>query len=177
MIPVSTFPRLSALLAFAMLAACGSLKQDIAELAPQVNGLGAQLRSPNSAATGAVYVYDFRDGIQVLLSINNLYPGQYTIAFHEVGNCRSPNLFSAGPPWAPPGWTKPPGELLPTFLANMDGNQNGYVAFVPGVHVDRPPSVLGKSVVIHAGKNVDQAFPGQPNNRMACGVLEPNQSF
>jgi len=172
---MSTFPRASALLVIATLAACGSVKQDIFDLAPQVGGLTAQLRSPSSAATGAVHVYDYRDGIQVQLSINNLYPGQYTIAFHEVGNCRSPNLFSAGPPWAPPGWTKPPGELLPTFLANNDGNQNGYIAYVPGVHTDRPPSVLGKSVVIHAGKSVNQAFPGQPNNRMACGVLSPNE--
>jgi len=170
-----TVPRLSAALSLAALSACGSLKGDIFDLAPQVNGLGAQLRSPTSAVAGAVYVYDYRDGIQVILSINNLYPGQYSIAFHEVGNCTSPNLFSAGPPWAPPGWTKPPGELMPTFLANNYGNQNGYVAFVQGVHTDRPPSVLGKSVVIHAGKTVDQAFPGQPSNRMACGVLQPNE--
>jgi len=176
MYAMSTFPRGSTLLVVATLAACSSVKQDITDFAPEVGGLNAQLRSPTSAATGAVHVYDFRDGIQVQLSINNLFPGQYVIAFHE-GNCRSPNLFSAGPPWAPPGWTKPAGELMPTFLANNDGNQTGYVAYVPGVHTDRPPSVLGKSVVIHAGKSVDQAFPGQPNNRMACGVLEPNQPF
>ena len=30
----------------------------------------------------------------------------------------------------------------------------------------------GRSVVIHWGDRVGEAFPGQPNNRMACGVLE-----
>jgi len=144
---------------------------------PTVTGLGAQLRSPSSAATGVVRIYDYRDGVQVQLSINNLLPGAYRIAIHENGNCRSPNLFSAGPAWAPPGATKPAGDLLPAFTANNEGNENSYVAFIKGVATDGPQSLRGKSVVIHYGNLVGEAFPGQPNNRMACGVLEPNDPF
>jgi Cu/Zn superoxide dismutase len=150
------------------------MKQGVDAMFPQGAGLVAQLRSPSSAATGTVHIYEFRDGIQVQLTINNLYPGEYQIAFHERGNCSSPNLFSAGAPWAPPGWTKPPAQLLPAFLANNEGNQNGYVAFVRDVKLE---ALIGRSIVVHWGRSVSEAFPGQPNNRMACGVIEPGHEI
>lgn len=158
---------------------CGSSsssRQGLESFLPQVDGLTAQLRSSSSAATGVVHVFDRKDGIQVQLAISNLMPGVHRIAFHETPNCRSPNLFSAGKAWAPPSFTGNPGELLPAFIANQEGNENGYVAFVKGVSVDGPLSIRGKSIVIHWGNIVGEAFPGQPNNRMACGVFESNRS-
>jgi Cu/Zn superoxide dismutase len=171
---MKTFVPVGAFIASLLLAACGGTNKEGLTMFPQVAGLGAQLRSPSSAATGVVRIYDYRDGVQVQLSVNNLFPGLYRIAIHEKGNCSSPNLFSAGPPWAPAGFDKPPGELLPGFLANPEGNQNSYVAYIKGVTTDGPQALRGKSVVIHYGNSVDQAFPGQPNNRMACGVLQAN---
>jgi Cu/Zn superoxide dismutase len=158
--------------ALASLASCASKQSDPAALRARVGGLVAHLRSPSSAVTGSVRVYDSRDGVQVQLAVNNLFPGQYRIAFHETPNCRSPNLFSAGLPWAPPGSAKPAADLLPGFLANNEGSQSAYVAYVPSLHIDREPSLLGRSVVIHWGTSVNEAFPGQPNNRLACGVFE-----
>ena len=143
----------------------------------RVGGLVAQLRSPGSAATGVVRVYDYRDGVQMQVAVDNLIPGRYRVAFHETGNCRSANLFSAGPAWAPPDSGKSAADLLPPLYTNSEGNQNGYVAYVPGLHTERPPSLRGRSVVIHWGTNVNEAFPGQPNNRIACGVLEWTESI
>jgi len=97
----------AAILAAMALAGCQSMYQRQAQ-----GGLVAHLRGTGSAATGAVYIFDARDGVQVQLTLANLLPGTYRIALHE-GNCRSSNFYSAGPAWAPPGWTKPPGELLP----------------------------------------------------------------
>lgn len=159
-------------IALALLTSCASTKGDAGAQSARVGGLVANLRSSSSAVTGSVRAYEYRDGVQVQLAVYNLYPGQYRIAFHETPNCRSPNLFSAGPPWAPPGAAKPAADLLPGFLANNDGSQTGYVVYVPGVHVDREPSLRNRSVVIHWGTSVGEAFPGQPNNRMACGVFE-----
>jgi Cu/Zn superoxide dismutase len=157
-------------------AGCGSSspssREGLNALLPQVDGVTAQLRSPSSAATGVVHIFDYKDGIQVQLAIDNLRPGAHRIAFHENPNCRSPNLFSAGRAWAPPSFTGNPGELLPGFIANQGGNENGYVAFVKGVSVDGPVSIRGRSVVIHYGNLVGEAYPGQPNNRMACGVFD-----
>ena len=156
----------------ASLSSCSSGRSDSDALRARVGGFVAQLRSPNSAATGSVRVYDYRDGVQLQLSVNNLYPGQYRIALHETANCRSPNLFSAGPPWAPPGSAKPAADLLPGFLANNEGSQTSYVAYIAGLHTDQEPSLRGRSVVIHWGTSVGQAMPGEPNNRIACGVFE-----
>jgi Cu/Zn superoxide dismutase len=166
--------RAPVVVAIAVLAAgCASIKQEMNAMMPDDPGLVARLRSPSSAATGTVRVVDFRGGATVQLTITNLIPGSYRIALHANGNCSSPNLFSAGPPWAPPGSDKPAADLLPGFLADQEGSQNGYVAFVPGMHADGPNSPQGRSVVIHWGNWVTEAFPGQPNNRVACGVLQP----
>jgi Cu/Zn superoxide dismutase len=159
-------------IALASLASCASTKGDAGGQSARVGGLVANLRSSTSAVTGSVRAYEYRDGVQVQIAVYNLYPGQYRVAFHETPNCRSPNLISAGPPWAPPGAAKPAADLLPGFTANNDGSQTGYVVYVPGLHVDREPSLRGRSVVIHRGTSVGEAFPGQPNNRMACGVFE-----
>lgn len=161
----------AAILAAVAVAGCQSMHERQAQ-----GGLVAHLRGMGSAATGAVYIFDARDGVQVQLSLANLLPGTYRIALHE-GNCKSPNFFSAGPAWAPPGWTKPPGELLPSFWANMEMNVNNYVAYVSGVRTEGPLSLRGRSVVLHYGEKITDAFPGQPNNRMACGVLEPAESL
>lgn len=155
-----------------------STKQEIGSMFPDSPGLVARLRSPSSAATGSVRIVDYRDGVTVQMAVSNLIPGQYRIALHENGNCSSSNLFSAGPAWAPPESGKSPDDLLPGFLANEEGAQNGYVAFIKGVHTDGPGSSLrGRSVVIHWGSRVGEAFPGQPNNRVACGVFGTAQQL
>ncbi len=64
------------------------------------------------------------------------------------------------------------GDLLPPFVTNSEGTEASFVAFIAGVRVDGPTSIRGRSVVLHWGSSVDDAFPGQPNNRLSCGVLE-----
>lgn len=166
----------SAALAALLLGGCSSsTSKEAGPIFAESPGLVARLRSPSSAATGTVHIVDYRDGVTVQLVISNLIPGQYRVALHEKGNCSSTNLFSAGPAWAPPGMD--PDTLLPGFLANNDGNQNGYVASIKGVSTDGPNSLRGRSVVIHWGSRIGEAFPGQPNNRIACGVLDTTHSL
>ena len=62
----------------ALIAGCSaSMKEEIELARCPAAGLVAQLRSPTSAVTGSVRIVDFRDGVQVQLSVNNLYPGPY----------------------------------------------------------------------------------------------------
>src|SRR5258708_27837604 len=98
---MKTFVHMAAIAASLLVAGCSGMNREGERIFPQVSGLGAQLRSPSSAATGVVRIYDYRDGVQVQLSIDNLRPGVYRIAIHETGNCSSHNLFSAGTAWAP----------------------------------------------------------------------------
>lgn len=151
------------------LAGCQSMKET---MVLRGGGLVAQLGGSGSAATGVVHVFNYRDGVVVQLAVANLLPGSYRIALHNGTNCKSPNLFSAGAAWAPPGSAKSPGELLPQLIADQDGTANSYVAYISGVRTEGPLSLRGRLVVIHYGNKISDAFPGQPNNRIACGVLD-----
>ena len=161
-----------AVLAFAALAAgCSSTKEPAYE--PSV-GLNARMVGSGSTASGSFRVYDSKDGagVNVQLTLINSLPGTYLITLHERGNCRSSNLFSAGPAWAPPGSGKTPENLLPTYSTDTEGDIHNYGAYIRGAHVDGPDGLVGKVVVVQFGRGVSDAEPGLPNKRMACGVLE-----
>lgn len=123
-----------------------------------------------SAVFGKIRVIDRGDGASVLMSLMNVPPGDYRVAFTERPNCTSPNGFSAGAPWAPPG--KDAYSLIPVLSANADANHVETSVRVPAVHTKGANGVEGRSVVVFAGRKVTDAQPGVPNERMACGVFE-----
>ena len=168
--------RLALPLACAALVACSSIKTNVAPPSsyvevepPKPQGQQAYLRSIGSAVTGKVRVIDRGDGATVLVSMINLPPGQYRIAFHERPNCSSPNGFSAGTQWAPAG--RDARDIAPIFSTNADGTAEASV-HVRGLHATGPEGVEGRSVVIYTGVRVTDAQPDVPNNRVACGIFE-----
>jgi Cu-Zn family superoxide dismutase len=125
-----------------------------------------------SAVFGKVRVIDRGAGAAVLVSMMNMPPGDYRVAFHETPNCTSPNGFSAGPAWAPAG--RKPEELTPVEHVNTE-NRVEMEFRVAGLRASGPNGVAGRSVVIHAGRRVGEARPDVPNERIACGVFEAVQ--
>ena len=130
-----------------------------------------------SAAQGTLKMVDRNGSLAVVGAINNLVPGVYRIAIHERGNCSSRNGFSAGRPWAPPGFPRPAGEMLPEVMIGSNGN--GVLSTtLRGVTLAAPDGVEGRSVVVHSGARVDDnVVPGVPNRLVLCGVLGPVRSF
>ena len=123
-----------------------------------------------SAVFGKIRVIDRGDRAAVLVSMMNVPPGDYRVAFHEVPNCTSPNGFSAGPAWAPAG--RKPDDLTPVEHVNSENHVE--VEFrVAGLRASGPDGVAGRSVVVHAGRGIGDARAGVPNERIACGVFEP----
>lgn len=159
----------TAALATALVGCAGTKDADKEGSGP---GLEARLVSPTSSAAGVVRLFDSRDGVSLQMQLVNVPMGTYRVALHEKGNCRSPNLFSAGPAWAPPESGRTAAQLLPPVIISTDGDAPPYVAFIPGVRTDGPRSLRGRVVVVYFGAQITDAFPGQPNNRMACGVFE-----
>ena len=104
----------------------------------------------------------------MVVQLQDVTPGPYRIAIHTTGNCSSPNGFSAGPPWAPPGG-------VPQVDAGAAGN-TGWLTMTASLdrrRSRRPRWNLGKAVVVHrASAGSLDAQPGLPNNRIACGVIE-----
>ena len=157
-------------LAALLLAACAGPDPKSPAAADQVGNLEARLRGIGSAATGNVVVVDNGNGVTLTLDGANLRQGPYRLAFHANPVCNSPRGESAGPVWGPPDSQVAPGELIPVVYVGM-GETAQFSAHIPGVHVDRQPSLRGRSVVLHAGPFVDSPLPGSSNNYIACGVF------
>jgi len=122
-----------------------------------------------SAIFGKIRVIDRGDGASVLVSMMNVPPGAYRIAFNETPNCSSPNGFSAGAPWAPAGADAR--KLIPVQRVNAEDRVELSLR-VPALKTRGPNGVAGHSVVIYSGLEVTDAKPDVPNERMACGVFE-----
>ena len=123
-----------------------------------------------SSLTGATILSAYDGGVRMQVNFNGRAPGQYRVMIHATGNCSSPNGFSAGPPWAPPG--VPLKEEGFPILKNDDSAS--FVVRLAGYRIDGPDGVLGRSVVVHDGALGSLAAePGVPNNRIACGVIGP----
>ncbi|HVO88667.1 MAG TPA: hypothetical protein VMV45_09000 [Casimicrobiaceae bacterium] len=154
--------------AAALLVAACSNNRAFEEAPPPANlGIEAPLRPLGSGISGKVRVVDRGDGVAVLVSIANVGQGTFRVAFHENGNCSSPNAFSAGPLWSPPGSSVDPRRMIPPLQSNTERNTEAQV-HVAGV---RSVDLMGRSVLIYDGSSIPELRPGVPNNVLACGVF------
>jgi Cu-Zn family superoxide dismutase len=123
-----------------------------------------------SSLAGAAILGAYDGGVRLQVNFNGRGPGRYRVMIHATGNCSSPNGFSAGPPWAPPG--VPLAEQGYPILKNDDSAS--FVVRLPGYRLEGPDGVVGRSVVVHDGvRGSLLAEPGVPNDRIACGVIGP----
>ena len=162
---------LATVLGALVLSACAGKDPTSPAAADQIGNLQAPLRGVGSAATGKIVVVDTTAGIVLTLDVVNLVQGAHRLAFHANPICNSVGGEAAGPLWGPPNATVPLGELIPVAYAGQEGSIS-FTARIPGVHIDRQPSLRGHSIVLHQGPFVDSPMPGMPNNYVACGVFE-----
>jgi Cu-Zn family superoxide dismutase len=121
-----------------------------------------------SSLTGAAVLHAYDGGVQMKVNFNGRGPGQYRVMIHATGNCSSPNGFSAGPPWAPPG--VPLKEEGYPIQKNDDSASS--VVRLAGYSLTGDNGVVGRSVVVHdTGRGTIVALPGVPNDRIGCGVI------
>jgi len=148
-----------------VLAACASQDPKAAPTMAE-----AKFRPLGSTLTGATILAAYDGGVRMQVNFNGEAPGEYRVMIHANGNCSSPNGFSAGPPWAPPGVSvKEEG-----YPIHKNDDSASFVVRLAGYRIDGPDGVLGRSVVIHSGAVGSlAAAPGLPNNRIACGVIGP----
>lgn len=157
----------------ALVAGCESTKDPAAPKAAKAEVTVAEARLQpigGSSLTGAAILHPYDGGVQMKVNFNGRGPGQYRVMIHATGNCSSPNGFSAGPPWAPPG--VPLAEEGYPILKNDDSAS--YVVRLAGYQFTGPNGVIGRSVVVHdGGRGTIVAQPDVPNDRIACGVIGP----
>lgn len=131
-------------------------------------------QSGGSAAKGVIRFSSSTGGLTTSIYVYSLGPGDYRMVIHTTGNCSSPNLFSAGPPWVAPGAA---GPTVIEFAIGDDGGAS-LVRGVGGLTINGSAGVAGRAVVIHEGRTGTlETEPGRPNNRVACGVIGPVTSL
>jgi Cu/Zn superoxide dismutase len=139
----------------------------------EVPGVEARLKDMRSGVSGTVYVRESGDLLVVRVVMQTDRSGTYRVVFHDNPNCSSPNAFSAGAPWSPPGAAAPPGRLVPAAYAGTDGNVN-LVARIRGV---RMGDLEKRSVLVFQGDDTTPPKPDVPNNVVACGVFTRSTSL
>jgi superoxide dismutase, Cu-Zn family len=162
---------LVALLALAA-AGCQTLEDAGTELFPEGDSMEAVMAPiGGSAVSGSVVIGPTKSGVAMRIYLTGMPLLSYRVVIHTNGNCSSPNGFSAGPPLKLPGAADHVlAGVVPAYP--IKDNALTLVLRVPGIHLEGPNGIAGRSVVIHAPDDGSlEAQPGVPNNRVACGVI------
>ena len=171
----------AALAAALLLAACGSMPsldprrwfgrdETPKPAAREVPGVDAPLRALGSSLTGTVRVRESGELLIVMVSVSGLKPGgTYRVVFHENGNCSSPNGFSAGAQWTPPGTRDAATRVVPLLHASTEGTAL-LTARLRGLRMGEG-GMTNRGVLVYEGTEAETPRPSVPNNVVACGAF------
>lgn len=131
-----------------------------------------------STVRGTVTFREDAGKVRVVAHITGLTPGEHGFHLHENGDCSLKDAMSAGghfnPTGMPHGGPDTPRRHVGD-LGNVTANQEGVAHYerVDGVlSLTGPNSILGKSVIVHAGPDDFVTQPsGNSGARLACGVI------
>lgn len=139
-------------------------------------GVEAPLRALGSSMTGTVRVRESGELMIVMVTASGLKPGgTYRVVFHENGNCSSPNGFSAGPQWTPPGTRDAATRVVPPVHASTEGT-GLLTARLRGVRMG-DGGMVNRGVLVYEGTDAETPKPGVPNNVVACGAFVKSTSL
>jgi len=133
--------------------------------------IGARLQPiAGGVGHGLVTFRPYDGGLTVVADVGGFSGGPYRFVIHTTPVCTSPNGFSAGPPFLLPGTGAP--VVIPAVIFHQ--GTATFTTRVPGIALNGPAGVEGKSLVLHASESGSlDAQPGVPNDRVACGVIGP----
>lgn len=163
-----------------------SVSQGVSAECPFYTAPGAQavLRSPEGQEVGVVLFRKAADGVEIMVNIAGMEPGEHALHIHEKGSCIAPYFKSAGGHFNPydtkHGFLNPQGPHagdLPNFTVNESGKASfSIISNRLTLDKGRPNSLFkdgGTSVVIHQNPDDYITDPaGGGGARIACGVIE-----
>jgi Cu-Zn family superoxide dismutase len=131
--------------------------------------------------TGTVTFTERGGRVHVEAEITGLAEGLHGFHIHEHGDCSAPDASSAGSHWNPLGHDHggpdaAAGKRHVGDLGNIRAGSDGKATYdrIDGVlSLEGDASILGKSVIVHAGEDDLATQPtGNAGGRLACGVIE-----
>jgi Cu-Zn family superoxide dismutase len=133
-----------------------------------------------NSTSGTVMLMSMAGGVHFSGVISGLTPGPHGVHIHEIGDCSAPDGSSAGGHFNPNSANHGAPNTIPhhagdlgNIVAGADGRAELNVhasdlTLGPGAN-----SVLGKSIIIHAGADDFKTQPtGNSGARVACAVLQ-----
>lgn len=124
---------------------------------------------------GAIILMQTKDGVRVRGTVRGLKPGMHGFHIHQYGDLRSSDGKSAGGHFAPQGHrhgAPDDPEHHAGDLGNIVADSNGVARVDKLAKGLKLQSVLGRSIVVHAGADDLKSQPsGNAGPRAALGVI------
>jgi superoxide dismutase, Cu-Zn family len=127
---------------------------------------------------GIVTFTQFQNGIKIVADIEGLTPGKHGFHIHEYGDCSAGDGSSAGGHFNPEGKQHGMAASANSHmgdLGNIEADSSGKAHLEltdPMMTLSGPNSIIGRSVVVHAGFDDMTTQPtGNSGARVACGVI------
>jgi len=149
--------------------------------APPAKKIEATLQPKSkSKVTGTATLTETTNGVNVVLVIENLTPGDHGAHVHEKGDCSAEDASSAGghfnpashPHALPSGTPRHLGDLG-NITADKDGKAKlEFIAVGANLKDSDPNSFVGRSIVIHEKKDDGGQPSGNAGGRVACAEIK-----
>jgi Cu-Zn family superoxide dismutase len=133
-----------------------------------------------SKLTGKAVLTEAPDGVKVVLSVENVSPGEHGAHVHEKGDCSAEDGSSAGGHFNPGGHPHALPSGSPRHLGdfgNITVNADGkgtleLVAAGANLKDGDPSSFLGKAIIVHEKKDDGGQPTGNAGGRIGCAELK-----
>lgn len=147
------------------------------------NGVAVLHPTDQHSAKGTVRFRRDGDAVVVTIHVEGLSPGEHGFHVHELGDCSAPDASSAGghlAPFAAPHGARGAERRHVGDLGNITADARGVATAefidsriaLQGVALQQAASILGRSVVVHEGRDDLVSQPsGNAGARVACGVV------
>ncbi len=138
----------------------------------------AQIKSfKGDQINGRVVFTKVSDGIKIVADIDGLTPGKHGFHIHEFGDCTSPETVGAHfNPTSHKHGGPDSQERHVGDLGNLVADETGHAHYErvdKVISFEGEKSILGRSIVIHAGADDFTTQPtGNSGDKIACGLIE-----
>jgi Cu-Zn family superoxide dismutase len=152
---------------------------DAAATEPKTLEVTLQAKS-GSKLSGKATLTETPEGVNVVLSVENVSPGEHGAHVHEKGDCSAEDGSSAGGHFNPGGHP----HALPTGnprhlgdFGNVMVDQDGtgrleLVALGANLRDSDPNSFVGRSIIVHDKKDDGGQPTGNAGGRIGCGEIK-----